>query len=159
MRNFIVGAAAVMLASCATSYGDMGYLGGVRADQISATQFRIVSRGNAYTAQTTIADYALRKAAETALEHGAEWFMPLDAQDRSTRGTATVTTPTQTYGTATAYGNTATYQGATYGGATNITEYVKPGQDLMIEIGSGPRPHGALDARETLTYVVARTGG
>lgn len=38
--------AAGLLAGCATSYGDMGFSGGVRADQMSADTYRIVARGN-----------------------------------------------------------------------------------------------------------------
>lgn len=159
MKRLMIALAGLALAGCATQYGDMGWSGGVQADQISATQFRIVSRGNGYTGSTAVADYALRKAAETTVEHGYEWFMPLGAQDRSTKGQAVSTTPRTTYGTASAYGNTATFNSTTYGGNINVTDYVMPGQDLMIELGRGPRPAGALDARETLLYVTPRTGG
>jgi len=159
MKRLAIVAATLALAGCATQYGDMGWGGGVQADQISATQFRIVSRGNGYTGSTAVADFALRKAAETTLQHGYEWFLPLEAQDRSSTGQIVNRTPQTTYGTVNAYGNTATFNSTTYGGGVNVTNYVMPGQDLMIEVGRGPRPAGALDARETLTYVVGRTGG
>ena len=62
--TLVVVAAAVMLASGATQYGDMGYTGGVRADQMTANPYRIVSRGNGFSDSTQVADFAIRKAAE-----------------------------------------------------------------------------------------------
>lgn len=159
MRLLIAAGCMALLVGCATKYGDMGFAGGVRADQMSATTYRIVSRGNGYTDATTIADFAMRKAAETTLPSGHEWFRILGADDRSSSGTNVSTTPRTTYGSVTGYGNTAMFNATTYGGNTTVTEYFKPGQDVMIEVGRGARPAGAFDAAETLTYVVPRTGG
>ena len=150
---------AVFLSSCATQYGKMGFAGGVRADQISASTYRIVSRGNGYTDSTTVADFALRKAAETTLESGNEWFVVLGNDDRSRSGTFSTTTPATTYGTASTYGNTTTFNSRTYGGGTTVIPVFKPGADMLIGVGRGSRPSNALDAAETLTYVVPRTGG
>lgn len=157
MRALVAITCAAMLAGCATAYGDMGFTGGVQADQISATRWRIVARGNGYTDSTTIEDFALRKAAETTIQGGYEWFVVVGAQDKSGVGTIVNTTPQTTYGTATVYGNTASYSGTTYGGQTTVSSFVKPGQDVIIETGRGPRPQGAYDAAETLRYVLPRT--
>lgn len=159
MRGWIIGGAALLLAGCATQYGEMGFAGGVRADQMTATTYRIVSRGNGYTDGTTIADFAMRKAAETTLESGNEWFVILGERDRSSTELMTSTTPQTTYGQVTSYGNTATFNTTSYGGGTSVSEVFKPGQDVMIEVGRGQRPARAFDATETLTYVVPRTGG
>jgi len=161
MRLRLISVIALALAAtgCATSYGDMGFAGGVRADQMSTNTFRIVSRGNGYTDATTIADFAIRKAAETTIESGNEWFFVLNRADQTRVGQSSYQTPTQTYGTVSGYGNTATYNATTTGGQTITQTFVKPGEDLMIRVGRGPRPEGAWDAAETLRFVIPRTGG
>lgn len=156
---------ALGLAACATDYGDMGFTGGVRADQMSADTYRIVARGNAYTDSTRIADFAVRRAAEATLESGHEWFMVLGRDDQTSVGQLVTTTPRQTYGTATttAFGSggygtaTTTFNATTYGGQTQVTTIYRPGEDLLIRVGKGPRPDGAWDAAETLRYVLPRT--
>src|ERR1700733_5435115 len=45
-------------------YQEMGFTGGVAAQQITADTWRIQSRGNAYTASSTIQDFVLLKAGE-----------------------------------------------------------------------------------------------
>lgn len=61
---------ALALASCATKYQEMGFTGGVAAQQITSDTYRIVARGNGYTGNTAIQDYALLKAAETTIAAG-----------------------------------------------------------------------------------------
>jgi hypothetical protein len=61
----------LIFAGCATKYQEMGFSGGVAAQQITADTFRIVARGNAYTGSTTVQDYVLLKAAETTKAAGA----------------------------------------------------------------------------------------
>ena len=56
------------LAGCGTKYQEMGFTGGVAAEQMSANVYRIKSRGNGYTSNSTIQDYVLLKAAETTKE-------------------------------------------------------------------------------------------
>jgi hypothetical protein len=73
----------LMLVACATRYQDMGFAGGVAAEQMTADTFRIIARGNAYTSGTTVQDYALLKAAETTKEAGGTHFMVISAQDAS----------------------------------------------------------------------------
>lgn len=158
MKRLII-AAALMMSACATSYGDMGFAGGVRADQMAPDVYRIVSRGNGYTDSTTIADYAIRKAAETTLESGNEWFLVMGREDQSSVGQSSYTTPTMTTGTVSAYGNTASWNSMTTGGQTINSTFLKPGEDLMIKVGKGPKPEAAWDARQTLDYVIGRTGG
>src|SRR5262245_20428212 len=72
---------AVALLGCATRYQEMGFMGGVTAEQMSADVFRIKSRGNAYTGATTVQDYVLLKAAETAKSIGGTHFQIIDAAD------------------------------------------------------------------------------
>lgn len=69
------------VAGCATKYQDMGFAGGVAAQQISADTFRIQARGNAYTNNATVQDYVLLKAAETARSVGASHFIILSSEN------------------------------------------------------------------------------
>jgi len=147
----------VLLAGCATSYGDMGFTGGVSADRLSETTFRISARGNGYTDRDRVADFSLRKAAEATLEAGYTWFGIVSSEDRSSSGYVVNRAPTYTTAQATAYGNTAYGSSTTTGGGSTISSYVKPGETMVIQIGRGPTPPGAMDAAETLRYVVPRT--
>ncbi|MBR1273387.1 CC0125/CC1285 family lipoprotein [Bradyrhizobium sp. AUGA SZCCT0283] len=64
----------LLLIGCGTKYQEMGFTGGVSAEQITKDTFRIVARGNGNTRSTTIQDYALLKAAETTKAAGATHF-------------------------------------------------------------------------------------
>jgi hypothetical protein len=50
---------------------------------MTAETFRITARGNGYTGNTTIQDYALLKAAETTKEAGGTHFLIISAADAS----------------------------------------------------------------------------
>jgi hypothetical protein len=65
----------LLLAGCGTKYQEMGFTGGVAAEQITKDTYRIVARGNGNTRSTTIQDYALLKAAETTKAAGATHFV------------------------------------------------------------------------------------
>jgi hypothetical protein len=140
------------LLGCATPYQNMGFRGGVAAEQITADVYRIKSRGNGYTAQSTVQDYALLKAAETAKSVGASHFQLISADDASKQ--SIVTTP----GTASTsvVGNTAF---TTYSpGSTEVV--IKPGQDAYVRVlrlanGQSPPP-GALSADEIIRYIGGR---
>jgi hypothetical protein len=153
MKTFTAFAAcalACVLAGCATKYQEMGFTGGVAAEQVTADVFRIKSRGNAYTAQSTVQDYVLLNAAETA--KGASHFIMISAAD-ATR-VDTIVTP----GTAntSVYGNTAY---TTYSPATS-TPIVKPGQDAFVKLvrlaPGQPPPAGAMSADEIITFIGRR---
>ena len=92
MRVFMVLLMAV-LGGCATPYQDMGFRGGVEAQRMTADTYRIVARGNAYTAGTAIQDYTLLKAAEATKAAGATHFAVISASDASRTGA--IATPGQ----------------------------------------------------------------
>lgn len=147
MRAVAIICLTLLLVSCGTKYQDMGFTGGVAAEQVTADTWRIVSRGNAYTSSTTIQDYVLLKAAETTKAAGGTHFLLIGASDASRVGV--VTTP----GTATTnvIGNTAF---TTYNpGITS--EYIKPGQDAYIRVLKGPSP-GAFSADEIIKFTGPR---
>jgi hypothetical protein len=137
-------ALAIGLGGCATKYQDMGFAGGVAAEPVMTDVYRIVARGNGYTAAARVQDFVLLKAAETTIAAGGSHFVVVDQSNQ------TNVIVGQTAGTAqtNVYGRTAftTYTpGATY----NI---VKPGQDVMIRVlrlkpGEAPPP-GAFPAQD-----------
>ena len=152
MRIVVACLTATMLCACGTRYQDMGFSGGVEAQRITADTYRIVARGNAYTASTAIQDYALLKAAETTKEAGGSHFLIISAADSTKVEVGQTPSTLQTN----VYGRTAvsTYSpGATY-------TMIKPGQDAYIRVlrltPGQPAPSGAFFADEIIQHVGSR---
>ena len=94
----------LLLIGCGTKYQEMGFTGGVSAEQITKDTYRIVARGNRNTRSTTVQDYALLKAAETTKDAGATHFVIISAADATTAATVVVPgTSTTTFSGNTAY--------------------------------------------------------
>jgi hypothetical protein len=130
----------------------MGFSGGVAAEQMTADVFRIKSRGNAYTDQTTVQDYVMLKAAETTKSAGATHFQLISANDASRQDV--ITTPGSV--NTSVVGQTAI---STYTPPTTST-MIKPGQDAYIRVlrltpGQQP-PAGAFAADEIIQFVGSR---
>lgn len=146
---FLIAAA---LAGCSTPYQDMGFTGGVSAQQLTSDTFRIQARGNSYTSGTAVQDYLMVKAAETTVKNGGTHFAVVSAENASS------TSQIVTGGTARTefYGNTAVTR-YTPPVATNV---FKPGQDAYIRVLKIPQgqqpPAGAISAAEILQYVGPR---
>jgi hypothetical protein len=87
MRSLIIFALCAVLGGCATKYQEMGFTGGVAAQQVTADTWRIQSRGNAYTGASTVQDYVLLKAAETTQAAGGTHFQIVSAADASRAST------------------------------------------------------------------------
>ena len=142
----------LLLAGCATKYQDMGFTGGVSAQQMTANTFRIVARGNGYTGQTQVSDYAMLKAAETTKQHGATHFLVISASDASSQGQIVTGGTAQTH----FVGNTA-YTNYT---PAQVHNFVRPGQDTYIRIIAvkpGVTPaQGAISADEIIQFVGSR---
>ena len=140
------------LGGCSTPYQDMGFSGGVAAQQMTANTFRIVARGNGYTGSTTIQDYTVLKAAETTKQAGGTHFIISSAANASSAGY--ITTPGQAQ--TSVIGNTAY---TTYSPGM-VHQYIKPGQDTyirVITVGPGqPPPPGAFSADEIIQFVGSR---
>jgi hypothetical protein len=140
------------LLGCGTPYQNMGFRRGVAAEQVSADIYRIKARGNAYTSQSTVQDYTLLRAAETAKSAGATHFQLISAADASSQ--SIVTTPSTA--STSVVGNTAF---TTYSpGSTDVV--IKPGQDAYIRVlrlakGQSP-PSGAFSANEIIRYIGGR---
>ena len=150
----VVSAAVVglTLMGCGTKYQDMGFAGGVAAQQMSADVFRIEARGNSYTGKNTVQDYMLLKAAETTKSAGKTHFILINSADAS----ATTSIVDEGTATTTFIGNTAH---TTYSPAT-VSHYFKPGADAYIRVMSvvpGKEiPAGAVSADEIIQFVGAR---
>lgn len=151
MRGLLI-ILALIVAGCSTPYQDMGFTGGVLAQQMTSNTYRIVARGNGYTAGTTVQDYTVLKAAETAKKAGATHFAIISASDASSTGHVTTPGHAQT----SFVGNTA-YTTYTPG---MVHQYVRPGQDVYIRVFSMPAgqqpPQGAFSADEIIQFVGGR---
>ena len=140
------------LAGCGTPYQEMGFRGGVSANQMTSDIFRISARGNAYTGRTAIQDYVLLKAAETTKSAGARYFVLTSSENATSE--SLITHP----GTATTslVGRTAI---TTVTPATSKI-VIKPGQDVYIRVlrlaPGQAAPPGALDANELIKFIGPR---
>lgn len=119
---------------------------------MTADVYRIEARGNGYTKSTTMQDFTMLKAAETARNAGGTHFMMISAEDASRTGAYVMPGQAQT----SFNGNVAT---TTYSPPTAIPIH-KPGQDTYIRVlrltpGQTPPP-GAISADEIITNVGGR---
>jgi hypothetical protein len=152
MRVIVFLIVVLAVAACSTKYQDMGFSGGVAAQQMTANTFRIVARGNGYTSSNTVKDYMVLKAAETTKQMGGTHFLVVSAGDAS----RTNYVATAGHARTTVVGNTA-HTSYTPGSVYGI---FKPGQDAFIRVlavpnGSTPPP-GAISADEIIQFVGAR---
>ena len=83
MRRFVLLITAIMLAGCATKYGEMGIFSGASAEKVSPDVYRVKARGNGYTTMASVRDFILLKSAETTLEAGGTHFTIAEAADRT----------------------------------------------------------------------------
>jgi len=135
------------LGGCATKYQEMGFTGGVAAQQITADTWRIQSRGNAYTASSTVQDYILLKAAETTQAAGGTHFQIISAADAS-RASTLVTPGTST---TTVVG----HQAYTTTSPGSVDTIIKPGQDVYIRAPGAPT-QDVYSAAEIIQYTGSR---
>ena len=143
--------AAFCLWGCATKYQDMGFTGGVAAEQVTADTWRIRARGNAYTGSATVQDFVLLKAAETTQAAGGTHFQIITAADASRASTIV-----------TGGGSTTTFSGNTAfttSGPVVADTVIKPGQDVYIRIlklPPGQSPAGVFSAAEIIQFTGPR---
>ena len=151
MRYLTTIALVVALGGCATKYQEMGFSGGVAAQQITADTWRIQSRGNAYTGAATVQDYVLLKAAETTQSAGGTHFQIVSAADASRA--STIVTPGSS--STTFVGN----QAFTSTLPSSVDTVIKPGQDVYIRVlklPAGAPTQGAFSAAEIIQFTGPR---
>lgn len=151
MRVLAIFVVAACLAGCATKYQDMGFTGGVAAEQVMADTWRIRARGNAYTGNATIQDYVLLKAAETTQAAAGTHFQIISSADASRASTIVSGGGTTT----TVVGNQAFTSGSTAVADTVI----RPGQDVYIRVlklTPGQQAQGVFSATEIIQFTGPR---
>lgn len=140
---------AVTLAACSTTYGKMGLTGGVEALPVTSDTYRISARGNGFTDATTVQDYVLLKAAETAIGAGQTHFTIVNNRDASSTSYGQTSGSFNNWG-----GGFVTYNpGITY-------DIVKPGEDLMVRVWTPKKgevlPTNTFNAQEVYTNINPR---
>jgi hypothetical protein len=139
------------LTGCATKYQEMGFTGGVAAEQITSDTWRIQARGNAYTESSTVQDYVLLKAAETTRAAGASYFQIVSAADAS-RASTFVTPGTSTT-------NFVGHTAFTTTSPGSVDTVIKPGQDVYVRVlksaPGGPTP-SVYSAAEIIQFIGPR---
>ena len=152
MRFIIAMAAAFALFGCATKYQEMGFTGGVAAQQVTADTWRIVARGTAYNGGTRVEDFYLMKAAETTKAAGGTHFVIGGSQDASSQGTIVTPGSAQT-----TFMRSSAY---TTFSPRSVHTYIKPGQDAYIRVltvpAGKPPPAGAISADEIIQFIGPR---
>lgn len=63
---------------CATSYQPHGFTGGYSHKKLNRDIYEVTFSGNGYTGASTVRAYALRRAAELAIEKGYDYFIILN---------------------------------------------------------------------------------
>jgi len=106
--NFILALGAVLvLSGCATGYQSTGLTGGYSDTQLAPDVYRVVFRGNGYTAPERAQDFALLRASELTLQRGFTCFAIID--ERHSTSPSSFTTPghadTTAYGSGYSSGN------------------------------------------------------
>lgn len=102
---------ALLLSACATPYQQIGtsIAGGYSANRLSAETFEVRFAGNAFTDPQQAYDFALLRAAETALEHNFLYFELLGHRDESSAESVSMLPTSYTTGTVNTYGGRSTY--------------------------------------------------
>lgn len=111
-----------LLSACATTYGEPGLMGGVKATRTSEDTYSILAGGNSWTDVNTMKDFALLKAAETTLAANATHFEILSTTDK-------------------------TEEMPVYAGGVFMTQK-KPGVEMLIKTHAAPGAPNVQDARQ-----------
>jgi hypothetical protein len=151
MRWIAIVGVCLAVGGCSTKYQEMGFTGGVAAQQVTADTWRIQARGNSYTNSSTVQDYVLLKAAETTQAAGGSHFQIISAADASR--SSTIVTPGTS--STTFVGN----QALTTTTPGSVDTVIKPGQDVYIKVlklPPGPAPQGVYSAAEIMQFVGSR---
>ncbi len=151
--GILLGLAGLLLAAagCAPGYRPQGFTGGYSSLHLGDNVFRVTFNGNAYIGAQRVADYALLRAAEVALEHGFRWFVVTDGRDAQEVFRQTTPRQTHTYGNLYLYGNQGFLQANSYETGGETYTYVKPSTTLLIVCY-----HRKPDVSDRLVYDAAR---
>jgi hypothetical protein len=178
MKRFVLTLAAVAalgagLAGCetATPYQPLmpgnQSAGGYAEIKVNDDLWRVTFAGNSLTARETVEHYLLYRAAELTVNQGYDWF--LDTHRSTDKQTSYETDPFYATGPGFAYGwgwrpSWRAYGGGRgwrgyggwgggpfWGGGYDIDQISRYETSAEIRMGHGPKPDGAIDARQVLT--------
>jgi hypothetical protein len=141
---------AILLSACgATSYHEInGIAGGVQAQQMTASTYRITALGNGLTSSSQIEDYTLLKAAETTKQAGATYFAFVGAEDAATGAYS----PQRVI----SYGSEGHRGGNQAASAKNYSSIREDAFIHVFIIAAGqPPPPGSISADEIIRFVGA----
>ena len=147
----------MILASCATPYGEVGYMGGYEANWLSPDVLSVDVSGNGFTTDQRVRDYALLQAAQRAQQAGYKYFITITNLNQGKVDTFYTPPSATTTTTANVYGNSvyATSNTTTSGGVQQI---YKPGRSLMVRMYHDV-PTGYLPGQYYVVEEVATTLG
>jgi hypothetical protein len=123
----------MLLASCATPYGEEGYMGGYEANWLSPDVLSVEVSGNAFTTDQRVRDYALLQAAQRAQQAGYKYFTTITNLNQGKVNTVYLPPSATTTTTANVRGSSvyATSNTTMSGGVQQI---YKPGRSLMVRM-------------------------
>ncbi len=159
-RMVFIGAAAMLLAACATAVGtaygpadSKGY--GYTQTRIEADRYRVVFTGDGATAPETVEDYAMLRAAELAVENGYDWFRvvghTMDEQEKGGVGVGAG------FGTG-SYGRRSGVSVGVGGdlGTVGGRKFYTARLEVLMGKGDKPDDPAAYDARSLIDSIRAR---
>ncbi len=117
----LVALLSLFIAGCATTYGPVGFGGGFSDTVLQSDVFRVSFRGNGFTSEERVADFALLRAADLAIYKEYPYFIVVDEKGSSSTGYINTPVYANTQGTYSSYGNTGYYQGKnSYSGGHSV---------------------------------------
>lgn len=126
----------LLLTSCATTYGPEGsFSGGYSEIKLNDRTYQITFNGNAYTSQSKVKRFALRRAAELTIQNGGTHFIILTNNTAVETSTHTQPTTVTTHGTSTYMGHgigTGSYLGVSGVGMTDSYTTINPGSTYQM---------------------------
>lgn len=121
--------------SC-TSYGEMGFTGGVSSYQLSDNSYKVFAKGNAFASKEKMEMFVMLKSAELAKENGFKSFSFLDSHSGYSTSFYTTNTPGTFSGSSygTSYGGVynSSFSGSYTAPQTEVHQYNKPSSDAIV---------------------------
>lgn len=73
----------LMFSGCATSYKALGFNGGYSEIKTTPDSFIVTFKGNEFTSQEKVMQYALKRASELTTQNGYKYFSVISSTDRT----------------------------------------------------------------------------
>jgi hypothetical protein len=132
---------AFLVNGCATAYQPQGLGGGFSDTQLAPDVFRVIFRGNGYTAADRAQDFALLRAADLCKQHGFAYFAIINENESVVEQQVNTPGYSQTSGNVYVNGNVATYNGTTTYMPGQTYRFFKPQSGLLFR-GFTTKPSG-----------------